>query len=258
MNKNFSRIFLLSCAVVAFVCLFTACSPVLKVAVDADGGIIYSVESSVSPLIEDTVRSFTGAKEGVPLFNKAQILKGLKSAGLSSVGVETPSDSSLIVSARIESVVPESAGVTNLGGGAVCQDMVQQVSGAIGYCHSEHVGERKLVLTISPKVLQQVMDVMPLETAEYLDLLSAPILTGEELSASEYTDLIRIIYGDSVAKELKAAKVKILVTAPSPVETAAVSIPAGTARTQGRYVEFTLGLPELLSNLDEIEFTVEY
>ena len=89
-------------------------------------------------------------------------------------------------------------------------------------------------------------------------MLSAPILTGEELSASEYTDLIRIIYGDSVAKELKAAKVKILVTAPSPVETAAVSIPAGTARTQGRYVEFTLGLPELLSNLDEIEFTVEY
>ncbi len=258
MNKNFTRIILLSCAVMASICLFTACSPVLKVAVDAEGGIIYSVESSVSPLIEETVRSFTGAKEGVPLFNKAQILKGLKSAGLSFVGVETPSDSSLIVSARIESVVPQSAAVPNLGTGAVCQDMVQQVSGAIGYCHSEQVGGRKLVLTISPKVLQQVMAIMPLETAEYLDLLSAPILTGEQLSASEYTDLISIIYGDSVAKELKAAKVKILVTAPSPVQTAAVSIPAGIARTQGRYVEFTLGLPELLSNLGAIEFTVEY
>ena len=62
----------------------------------------------------------------------------------------------------------------------------------------------------------------------------------------------------NLALTMAAAKVKILVTAPSPVQTAAVSIPAGIARTQGRYVEFTLGLPELLSNLGAIEFTVEY
>ncbi len=258
MNDNSARAFFLGFALLACLCLFTACSPVLKVAVAADGVITYSVESSVSPLIEDTVRSFTGAQQELPLFNKAQILQALKSAGLSFVGVETPSTSSLIVSARIEADSPPIAPVTNLADGAVCQDMVPQVSGAIGYCHSSEVGERKLVLTISPQVLQQVMAIMPLETAEYLDLLSAPILTGEQLSASEYTDLISIIYGGSVARELQAAKVKILVTAPAPVQSAAVSHAAGTVRTQGPYVEFTLGLPELLSNLGQIEFTVEY
>lgn len=257
-NSNFVRTCFLSFAFLACLCLFTACSPVLKVAVASDGGITYSVESAVSPLIEETVRSFTGAQQELPLFNKSQILQALKTAGLSFVGVEIPSTSSLIVSARIEADSPQTAPVTSLANGAMCQDMVPQVSGAIGYCHSPEMGERKLVLTISPQVLQQVMAIMPLETAEYLDLLSAPILTGEQLSASEYTDLIAIIYGGSVAKELQAAKVKILVTAPAPVQSATVSHAAGTARTQGPYVEFTLGLPELLSNLGQIEFTVVY
>lgn len=237
----------------------SACSPVLKVAVADSGSIVYSVESSVSPLIEETVRSFTGAHQSLPLFNEEQILQALRSAGLSSVGVDTPDNSSLIVSARIESAVTDKVGtVPSLGTGSVCQDMVPQVAGAIGYCHSSQVGQRKLVLTISPDVLRQVMGIVPAETAEYMDLLSAPILTGESMTAAEYADLIGVIYGDSVAKELRRATVRILVTAPAEVQAATVSVPAGRVRTQGRYVEFSLPLPELLSYLGKIEFTVQY
>lgn len=237
----------------------TACSPVLKVAVADSGSIVYSVESSVSPLIEETVRFFTGAHQSLPLFNEEQILQALRSAGLRSVGVDTPDNSSLIVSARIESAVTDKVGtVPSLGTGPVCQDMVPQVAGAIGYCHSSQVGQRKLVLTISPDVLRQVMGIVPAETAEYMDLLSAPILTGESMTAAEYADLIGVIYGDSVAKELRRATVRILVTAPAEVQAATVSVPAGRVRTQGRYVEFSLPLPELLSYLGKIEFTVQY
>ncbi len=237
----------------------SACSPVLKVAVADSGSIVYSVESSVSPLIEETVRSFTGAHQSLPLFNEEQILQALRSAGLSSVGVDTPDNSSLIVSARIESAVTDKVGtIPSLGTGSVCQDMVPQVAGAIGYCHSSQVGQRKLVLTISPDVLRQVMGIVPAETAEYMDLLSAPILTGESMTAAEYADLIGVIYGDSVAKELRRATVRILVTAPAEVQAATVSVPAGRVRTQGRYVEFSLPLPELLSYLGRIEFTVQY
>lgn len=244
----------------------TACSPVLKVAVADSGSIVYSVESSVSPLIEETVRSFTGAHQSLPLFNEEQILQALRSAGLSSVGVDTPDNSSLIVSARIESLIATETGaqgkgagtIPSLGAGSVCQDMVPQVAGAIGYCHSSQVGQRKLVLTISPDVLRQVMGIVPAETAEYMDLLSAPILTGESMTAAEYAELIGVIYGDSVAKELRRATVRILVTAPAEVQAATVSVPAGRVRTQGRYVEFSLPLPELLSYLGKIEFTVQY
>lgn len=240
-------------------CIFTSCSPVLKVAVADSGDIVYSVESSVSPLIEETVRSFTGAHQSLPLFNEEQILQALRSAGLRSVGVDTPDNSSLIVSARIESAVTDKVGtIPSLGAGSVCQDMVPQVAGAIGYCHSSQVGQRKLVLTISPDVLRQVMGIVPAETAEYMDLLSAPILTGEAMTAVEYADLIGVIYGDSVAKELRQATVRILVTAPAEVQSATVSVPAGRVRTQGRYVEFSLPLPELLSYLGKIEFTVQY
>lgn len=240
-------------------CIFTSCSPVLKVAVADSGDIVYSVESSVSPLIEETVRSFTGAHQSLPLFNEEQILQALRSAGLRSVGVDTPDNSSLIVSARIESAVTDKVGtIPSLGSGSVCQDMVPQVAGAIGYCHSSQVGQRKLVLTISPDVLRQVMGIVPAETAEYMDLLSAPILTGEAMTAVEYADLIAVIYGDSVAKELRQATVRILVTAPAEVQSATVSVPAGRVRTQGRYVEFSLPLPELLSYLGKIEFTVQY
>ncbi len=240
------------------ICVFTSCSPVLKVAVSSDGGITYAVESSVSRLVEGTVRSFTGADESVPLFHEAQILEALRSAGLSSVTVDTPDNSSLKISAQIEAASAPATRAPSLGVGPVCQDMVPQVAGAIGYCHSTQAGQRKLVLTISPDVLRQAMAVMPQETAEYLDLLSAPILTGEQMSAAEYLDLIAIIYGDTIAKELRSAQVRILVTAPAPVHSATVSIPEGRTRTKGQYVEFSLGLPELLSNVGKIEFAVQY
>ena len=42
------------------------------------------------------------------LYDLEQILQALRSAGLSSVGVDTPDNSSLIVSARIESSTAES------------------------------------------------------------------------------------------------------------------------------------------------------
>ena len=74
----------------------------------------------------------------------------------------------------------------------------------------------------------------------------------------EYADLIGVIYGDSVAKELRHATVRILVTAPADVQSATVSVSAGRVRTQGRHVEFSLPLPELLSYLGKIEFTVQY
>lgn len=244
--------------VFGLVCLFTSCSPVLKVEVAPNGDISYSVESAVAPVIEDTVRSFTGAGENLPLFNEAQILQALNAAGLEQVSVDAPSNSSLVVSAQIDRVVPQTMAIANLGSGLVCEDMVPQVAGAIGYCHSNQAGQRKLVLTISPEVLQQVLAIMPMETVEYLDLLSAPILTGETMSASEYIDLISVVYGDSVAKELKGAAIKILVTVPSPARSASVSDPSGMTRVKGKVVEFTLGLPELLSNPAPTEFTVQY
>lgn len=244
--------------VLGFVSFFTSCSPVVKVVVAPNGDISYSVESSVAPIIEETVRSFTGAEESLPLFNEVQIFQALETAGLEQVSVNTPRNSSLVVSAKIDRVETKPVIAPNLGSGIVCEDMVPQIAGAIGYCHSNKAGERKLVLTISPGVLQQVMAIMPLETVEYLDLLSAPILTGETMSASEYVDLISVIYGDSVANELKSAVIKILVTVPSSVESATVSTPSGKALVKGKNVEFTLGLPELLSNLSQTEFIVQY
>lgn len=254
------------CILVAGFFTLASCSPTLKVAVAASGDIVYSVESSVSPLIEETVRSFTGAHGSLPLFNEEQILQALQAAGLSSVEVETPDSGSLVVSARIDAVsATENAGkeggsqaVPSLGAGALCQDMLPQVAGAIGYCHSSQAGQRKLVLTISPEVLRQVMAIVPAETAEYVDLLSAPILTGETMTAEEYADLIGVIYGDSVARELRQAKVRILVTAPAEVQSATVSVPSGKMRAQGRYVEFTLPLTELLSCVEEVDFIVQY
>ena len=255
-TSNRKNIFIL--LIFGFICLFTSCSPVLKVAVAPNGDISYSVESSVAPIIEETVRSFTGAGEDLPLFNETQILQALNTAGLEQVSVKTPSNSSLVISAKIDRVESKPAVTTNLGSGIVCEDMVPQIAGAIGYCHSNQAGQRKLALTISPNVLQQIMAIMPLETVEYLDLLSAPILTGETMSASEYIDLISVIYGDSVAKELKNAAIKILVTVPSSVQSASVSIPSGKTQVKGENVEFTLGLPDLLSNLGQTEFIVQY
>lgn len=238
------------CALFASILTLTSCSPGLRVTISESGDIFYNFEAAVSPVIEDTVRSFTGVDKGVKLFNSTEIEKSLKNAGLAEISVKTPTISSLSVSAAVD--FDQAVPLNN----PKELDLLPQVSGALTL--EESVGVKELKLTLSPNIMQKILTLVPPETAEYAELLSAPVFTGEQLSASEYVDLIGAVYGNTAAKQLQEAKISVWVTAPSEIKSASISNAAGSVQYRGKTAEFGLPLRELLTYLDKIVFCVQY
>jgi hypothetical protein len=64
---------------------------------------------------------------------------------------------------------------------------------------------------------------MPADTAEYLELLMAPVFTGETMSSAEYIELLSSIYGKNIGTEMKNANLFLSLTAPSKITSAQVS-----------------------------------
>ncbi len=229
---------------------FTSCSPSLKVSISDTGDLSYNFETSVSPVIEETVRSFTGLDKSMGLFNGAEIEKSLKNAGLAEIVVKTPTATSLSVSATVD--FDQATPLHNLKE----LDLLPQVSGALSL--GESAGTKELRLTVSPEIMQKILTLIPSETAEYAELLSAPVFTEEQLSASEYVDLIAAVYGSTAANQLQEANISVQVTAPSEIRGASISNGEGAVQYRGKTAEFSLPLSELFTYLDKIVFCVQY
>lgn len=68
----------------------------------------------------------------------------------------------------------------------------------------------RLEITLSPEILQNLITNQNSIIQKYADLLMAPCFTGEELSETEYKELVASLYGNEIAEELLRGKVKII------------------------------------------------
>jgi len=86
--------------------------------------------------------------------------------------------------------------------------------------------DRSITVTITPAAIQRMVSLLPPESADTFDLLMAPVLTGEEMSADEYIELMGVVYGESIASELKTSQLVLSLETPAP---ATLSITKGSA-----------------------------
>lgn len=71
--------------------------------------------------------------------------------------------------------------------------------------------ENKLYKTdFSKETLQAFYNTADSSIIQVLDLLLAPVFNDEEMSVEEYLEVIASFYGDAVAEELSASKVKVV------------------------------------------------
>ena len=71
-----------------------------------------------------------------------------------------------------------------------------------------------LTVYFSPQALRTEYESMSEEAKAYIDLLMAPIFTGEELSRDEYIELIKSAYGSDLANELQSSAVTLSLSQP--------------------------------------------
>jgi hypothetical protein len=84
--------------------------------------------------------------------------------------------------------------------------------GALSYTRTAD-SRQKLTLTLSPQVLQTAAALLPEKEHSYIDLLMAPVFTGETMTEQEYIDTVSSVYGQQIADELKTSTLTIHITA---------------------------------------------
>lgn len=101
--------------------------------------------------------------------------------------------------------------------------------------------DSSLEFRLEPEAIRRAADALPEDTRYFLDLLMAPVLTGEEMGGTDYVDTVAAVYGASLADELERAAVTLTLASPGGDE-AAYSIP----------------LVELLTLSDAKTYTLSY
>ena len=116
---------------------------------------------------------------------------------------------------------------------------------------------RKAVLRISPENIASFLEMLPQESRDFIDMLMAPLFTGDNIPPAEYEELIGAAYGKKIAAELRSAEFVLTVDVPYTIPTARIS-PVGTVTVQTRSgntsrASIRIPLLELLCTVGTIE-----
>lgn len=114
-----------------------------------------------------------------------------------------------------------------------------------------------LSLSIGPENIKEFVNMLSDDDKEYIDLLMAPAITGEDLSVEEYEDLIKQGYGEKLAKELKKSKFNVSLTCPRKIKSITIK-PFGFISKNGNKGTVDIPLSELLCVKDPIFIEVKF
>lgn len=226
-NRVYPALFLTMTVLIGF----GACSPSVIVTIKPDMSGKAAFNAEMTPTAQTVVRKFTGTNAAKSiesqLFNPESLKASLIQTGFSVDTIELPAK-----------------------GGISLGLSFQKLDGLLAQAVSMKPGANSITVTLSRESINAAVDLMPSETREYLDLLMAPVFTGEELSTADFEDIIASTYGKTLAGDLKNARFTLTIRCPGAVKTAAVT--AGgtadcTASKTGSGAVFTIPLTTLLS-----------
>ncbi|ULQ58946.1 hypothetical protein K7I13_10495 [Brucepastera parasyntrophica] len=207
----------------------TACSPSVVISITENPPDPASFATEMSPAAEKLVRQLSGlgsdsgdGAESVQIFDADGITASLAYAGITVKSVSYPSDSGISLSLT----VPDLNGFLD---NAIILDRKN----------------RKLILSLTRESLNSAAALMPEDTYDYLDLFMAPAFTGEDMTVSEYRDIIAAAYGRTLADEMEKEAFSLTVRCPSAPKEISVT-PPGTGRVSGKDALITLPLAVLL------------
>ena len=219
--------------------ILTACSPKADIFIQDSGDAVITVDVKASSLLESLVENAAGFSEGEKkenksVFNIEEIKAELESKHIRVLSMETQGAAGIKTKLKI------------LTGDEAAPPFLKT-----------EPKEGKLSLNIGNADIREFVNLLSEDDREYVELLMAPALTGEELTSKEYEELIKSAYGEKTADELKRAKLRISVTCPKKVQSITVT-PLGTGRKEGNKAYIEIPLSKLLSLKNNIFVEVRY
>lgn len=219
-------------ALLLAVLLLCSCSPEISTVISSSQETATTVSCTIPPVLSDLMENLTGSSAR-DLISTAEIQHNLESHGIPVAACSISRNNEFILKtgrmAPVALPLPVAA------------------------------SDRSITVTITPEAMQHTVSLLPSETADTFDLLMAPVLTGEEMSPDEYCDLMAVVYGDSIADELKTSQLTLSLETPAP---ATLSVTKGSSvqtwNSKNRSLSHQFPVVNLLTLQETVLLTISW
>lgn len=228
--KKSSYVF--SCVIGIILCLTAACSSSARIVIKNNADYDLSAEFIPSALLEKNLTRLMQHETSQSVFNREVLTQSLTEAGLTVKKITVKGTLGL----NVNCTLPHTHELIN---GFIRYDQKQKTT----------------VLTISPENIRSFLSMIPQESREFIDMLMAPLFTGDAVTPADYEELIGVAYGKKVAAELRNSEFLLTVEVPYQAQTARIK-PLGTVTVQtGAVSRAVIRLPliDLLCTTGTIE-----
>ena len=211
--------------------VFTSCASRVSGSLSADGQADLNVYASLEPrmtaLLGGLAEASGTTQPGTPLLDGPSINASMAAApGVMSVSLVNTSPTAIEGPIKISRL-----------GDFLSHDKAQ---GFISFEQSSASNNGRCAIDLDRNSGPDILSLLSAEIVEYLDALMAPLVTGEELTKTEYLALVRSVYGNGIADEISRAVVHASIDFPGLVQ----SVRGGSF--SGRRAEFEIPLLDLL------------
>ena len=179
--------------ILAATTMLLSCSVDITISSDGESATVLS-RSTIGSAMEKTIRAVGEIPTGVPLFDTVELSSQLKKQGITHISAQVQDLTGLSLKASIADISKGLIGIPE------CITVRTQN------------GTKYLDFTFSPDIVAHATYLLSETERAYLDLLMAPVLTGESLSSQDYLELVASVYGQVIADELASSRLQITMT----------------------------------------------
>jgi hypothetical protein len=230
------KIFYFSSILILIFTIFS-CSPALSISLKNDDSVDVQFEITNTESFFSNFSAFMDFSEE-NFYDKEILSSNLQSIGFSDINLEIGKNADLKLFAQLNnfSQLKEENPITSL--------FIKK--------------QDSFEISINPDNLIEVLETIP-EITDYLDLLMAPVYTGEEITEQEYLELFATVYGESFAKDFEntnfVVKINVLDKIKN-IETAKDNI--ASVNFEGNVANIKIPLYKLLCNQDLTFFKIHF
>jgi len=211
--------------------VFISCASVINGSLKTDGQADLDIRARLQPMISIVIRNLAAASgnaaRDAPVLNGPEIARSMSSVpGIASVTFKNESPTAIEGPLKISRI---SDFLSNGNAGDFISFEQKNAAGE-GYCAVN------LSLDSGPRIL----GLLSPEISGYLELLMAPIKTGDKMTKKEYLDLISTFYGRAIADEISNSSIRAAVNFPGAIR----SVKGGTF--SGTRADFEIPLLDVL------------
>lgn len=183
------RKIILSLSVFVLIFLIFACSPSLSITMKDESTTDFNFNITNTESFFANFSAFMDFNEE-DFYNTVSLQSSLESLGFTNIFIQTDKNTDIKIKAQIQN-----------------QNFIDEenpLSTLISITNND------FSITIKPENIIEILSSIP-EITDYLDLLMAPIYTGEQISEPEYLELFASVYGESFAQDFEKTNFNISV-----------------------------------------------